>query len=404
MANVIDELVVEFNGDASGLNSAVKEVQKDIHSIKQISAINLFGQVLEGAKGVFDTISASVHQFVNEYADLDNFSKKLNTNVEDLQAWGHAVAKEGGSLQGLMGSLENLSKMSRGMKDPIKILEQLSGRMGGMNYYQASLYAKRFGIDDGTIRLLMKGGKQTKELIRQAKELGVARKKDIESANRLRQVWMDLDRARGDMARSVMSVLLPVFEALAKGLLKISTFINSHKTEILDFFTMLGAVAIGGGLVYLATHLAQVATAMKTVGLATAKAMIPFLAITAIIAGLYLVWNDLMEYFRGGESVIGDLIAWFDDLSEKSMAFKAIIEALKAPFEAIFSAGSWLGEKVAGFFNSDEGNGSNVATNNITVNTNVSGVSNPQQTAVAVNDGAIRSSTLNTKNANVGGV
>lgn len=386
MATVIDTLVTVFTMDKRNFDTGAKDMKNTLQGLKSVAQA-------VGAVALFGYGAGLVKDFVNTNAELARFSDTIKDNIEDVQAWGRVLEKEGGSMQGLQNTLTKLSQMGRGLKEPTKILRAMADRMKGMNYWQAKMYGSKFGIDDATIRVLQKGGKEVDRLLKRAKSLGVYNKQQLEQSKKLKNTWQDLSQSISFLGGQIALTLLPALQWLADGFIQLGSFVNDNAEAVKDFLLFITGASIIKGL--------------HALGIAGLKSVAWVAVWVAGIALAYLVFNDFMEFLRGGESVIGDIVNWFkswddvtgitntalkalgavlvaltlpfstltgligwlvgyglaylvdgfNNLYQKSRLLRGALEVLKAPFQAIYEFGQWIGEmitdlllKIDGFF------------------------------------------------------
>ena len=120
--------------------------------------------------------------------------------MQDVQAWGDAVARQGGSLQGFEGVIGGLTKQLQSipfgggegllatlaqmgisafnaqgkLQNVFDLLPQISEALAGMPKGQAIQFGARLGLDQGTLLLLEKGPAQVNELIKFQKDFSIS--------------------------------------------------------------------------------------------------------------------------------------------------------------------------------------------------------------------------------------
>ena len=295
MATIIDTLVTVFTMDKRGFDDGAKDIKNTLQGLKSIAQS-------VGAIALFGYGSGLIKDFVNANTELARFSDTIHANMEDVQAWGKVLEKEGGSIQSLQGTLTRLSMLSRGMREPTQLLRQMADRMKGMSYWQAKMYGSRFGIDEATIRVLQKGGREVDRLLARAKQLGVYNKAQLEQARKLKNSWIDLGQSVGYFGGQIAMNLLPAIQWMSEAFTTFGIFINEHSDAIKDFLTFITGATIIKGL-----------KALGVAGLTSAA----WLAVWIVGLGLlFLAFNDLMTYLRGGDSVIGRAVESWNKFAE----------------------------------------------------------------------------------------
>ena len=295
MATIIDTLVTVFTMDKRGFDDGAKDIKNTLQGLKSIAQS-------VGAIALFGYGSGLVKDFVNANTELARFSDTIHANIEDVQAWGKVLEKEGGSLQSLQGTLTRLSMLSRGMREPTQLLRQMADRMKGMSYWQAKMYGSRFGIDEATIRVLQKGGREVDRLLARAKQLGVYNKAQLEQARKLKNSWIDLGQSVKYFGGQIAMNLLPAIQWMSEAFTTFGIFINEHSDAIKDFLTFITGATIIKGL-----------RALGIAGLTSAA----WLAVWIVgLGALFLAFNDFMTYLRGGDSVIGRAVKSWKKFAE----------------------------------------------------------------------------------------
>lgn len=309
METIIDTLVTVFTMDKRGFDDGAKDIKNTLQGLKSIAQS-------VGAIALFGYGSGLVKDFVNANTELARFSDTIHANIEDVQAWGKVLEKEGGSLQSLQGTLTRLSMLSRGMREPTQLLRQMADRMKGMSYWQAKMYGSRFGIDEATIRVLQKGGREVDRLLARAKKLGVYNKAQLEQARKLKNSWIDLGQSVGYFGGQIAMNLLPAIQWMSEAFTTFGIFINEHSDAIKDFLTFITGATIIKGL-----------KALGVAGLTSAA----WLAVWVVGLGLlFLAFNDLMTYLRGGDSVIGRAVESWKKFAEANQWVYGVIMLLVA--------------------------------------------------------------------------
>ena len=281
--------------DKQGFDDGAKDMKNTLQGLKSVAQS-------VGAIALFGYGSGLIKDFVNANTELARFSDTIHANVEDVQAWGKVLEKEGGSLQSLQGTLTRLSMLSRGMREPTQLLRQMADRMKGMSYWQAKMYGSRFGIDEATIRVLQKGGREVDRLLARAKQLGVYNKAQLEQARKLKNSWIDLGQSVKYFGGQIAMNLLPAIQWMSEAFTTFGIFINEHSDAIKDFLTFITGATIIKGL-----------RALGIAGLTSAA----WLAVWIVgLGALFLAFNDFMTYLRGGDSVIGRAVKSWKKFAE----------------------------------------------------------------------------------------
>jgi|GEM_PF-3062803 len=314
----------------------------------------IVGKALAVIGGAAFLKNTAAQYFANADA-VGKLSKSLSQNTEDMQAWGQAAAREGGSVEAFYGTLDTFGgkvreaaktgggeaasvlrklgispKENGQVKDTTQLLLEMADAMKGMSQQQAFDYGKQLGIDPGTIMLLQSGRREVESLVKRQKELGVYTKEDAEIAAKANNAFMDMGQAWQGVAAVFMRVAGPALTWLAEKLTTITIWVRKNEPFVLAFFTGLAAV------------IAVVALpAIKAFALAVWAAVAPFLPLIAIVALVAIAIDDLIRYMRGGKSAFSDLWKQFgtgEEIAEKlRKAWEFLQEAGKRLFSYLIS-------------------------------------------------------------------
>jgi hypothetical protein len=240
------------------------------------SGAEFFGLMALGV-GMVEFAKGTLEAEVN----AGRLAKTLDVDVESLEAMEGAAKMVGGSAEGMDQSLKGLNerlqliaihgprsamalKVFAGLgiseaalkgKDAIGVMGQLADKMQGMSEAKAMALGERLGLDEGTIRLLVKGKEGMAQLVEEQKKLGVASAEDAERAERMEQSMNKLKTIGGTLGRELMAFLMPALEAIGAGLLKLAAWAKEHpaaiKAALLGIggaFLALKAQAIAAGI------------------------------------------------------------------------------------------------------------------------------------------------------------
>ena len=227
MASLIDTLVVAFTGDSTALKKSAGDAEKVIQKTKNTAvdaekAINNLGKsLLDTIKSAQRTIAGllsvgaitkSVITQASSTAAIGDFSKAIGANIEEVDAWGKAVAREGGSAEGFQGSIKSLTDSlteltltgsgpaaeafarlgiqavdaGGNIKSAFDLLPEIADSFEDLSEVEALALGQQLGLDQSTILLLQRGRTEIDQQIRKQKELGVTTEEDAERAREFR--------------------------------------------------------------------------------------------------------------------------------------------------------------------------------------------------------------------------
>lgn len=232
MATTLTNFIVGLGMDTSNYKRGEKEVLSGVGSMR--SQILQLGAVAGGAFG-FGALTVG---FANATDSVGKFTQVFGGTVEDIRAFGQALEQEGGSLESLMGQIENLQRMRamtpaqigglfaeagiRGV-DPSVILNAKSATdaylaladvLSGLTDKQRLPVADVFGLDEASIRLLSQGRDEVERLIDRQREIRPLTTEMTEAAAEYNRQWKELKNNIAGVADKVSMTLIPVMSDL----------------------------------------------------------------------------------------------------------------------------------------------------------------------------------------------
>lgn len=292
-------------------------------------------------------------------AELGVTAERLGISVEDLDAWGQATQRAGGSVDGFTQTLDFLN---RGMADIatkgtsrlkpffdelkirvtdapghvrplLAILGDLSDRLSKLGAQQRAGIAEKLGIDQGTLLLLVQGRRGVDELVERQKQLGVATEKDAEIAHKYRQALEDLEQRMRHAGTTIGSELLPKLAEFFKWIGTVSDYLAGHKGLVEGFF-------IGVGGVIATVYFPAVVEAAAATWALLSPLLLVVAPIAAVGAAIALLVDDVQNFLAGNKSVIGELSKTWPAVGE---TVREVVKDLGAAFEWFWSllTGGW---------------------------------------------------------------
>lgn len=319
-----------------------------------------------------------------------NLTRQSDIALSTFQKWGTigkivGVDNAAQQLESLNQKIFNLRLTGEGAKGfqmagimpttADDVLEQLRGRISGMNNTAATYLLQQMGLDPKMITLLRMGRKEWEEYLEVSRKytLNKDQRKEIDRLNR----QLEVARIKmGYLKERLVYALMPAFTRFTK-------FVVSAVEGISRLIRWI--IKSDHPLATLARNLLKVQAALAAIGAVlwaiTAHPIIA--AITAIIGAIMLLADDVNHYLTGGGSVIGVLLKGLQDLDIKGfidfpvpkwleyMIYvidffknnKLMIPFAGSPFGTII-AGSNAANKMAHRYSSISN------TNNVTNNTN----------------------------------
>lgn len=326
---IIDTFYILFKGDASGAKKAADEASKSVKSfLTFVGAATAAYKVLQG-----------ISEAANYSLQLGDSSRALGVNAAELDAWGNAVRRNGGTVEGFQKSLDSLSQhFGTNAQIALRTLPQLADAFQRLGRFRSLQYGKILGLDQSTILLLQQGRREVESIIQRHRELSAVSERDIEVAQKYRTSNIELEMAFRGLNLELGRVLIPLLTKFYTVLVPIVDYVRNHKDLIIGAFIGIGAAAT----VMLAPFLISAA---------------PFLAIAAAITtliGLFaLIYEDIQGFRKGHNSLIGEILkSWptignvvSSVIDDWILRFKSLIDIFKI-FQAVF-------DKTASFFQKD---------------------------------------------------
>jgi len=355
MATILDTLITKlgFETDTKGLDRAESGLS-DLKT-KVIAVAGIVGTVLGGGF------------LVNRVADAADetlkFADSVGVAVEEVDALGFAVQRQGGSIEGLRSSLFNMNtkigEAARGTGEAKTALEAYDIQLektDGTIKTSAELFleinkafkdlskveqfdlANKFGIDQGTIRLLQTAPEEVANLLTQAKSLGVLTRQEAQQAaefnDSLTNMARGLNRIAMESGKALFQPLTDLFNLIAEG----TQYVREHSTFFKILIGTLTAVSTAWGLVK-----------AQAIGAQIAMFAMP-LTIIALITLFALLLEDAYAYFNGQDSLIGDAIKKWPELETTMMivkdAWDAIFRIMSDTFKYWKEEGPGLAETI----------------------------------------------------------
>ncbi|HHE6469924.1 TPA: hypothetical protein ACPFI9_002483 [Providencia rettgeri] len=334
-------------------NSEVKaqsQVQKALDNTeakyqKTGDTVMSFAKKALGAVGLLMGATALVGESVSRSAEiesLDKLGKKINVATEDVDAFAGSMAALGGSRDAAQADLSAMAKSFGFAKNTMGKVLQTADKVQGMKFDKAKATLAGLGVtDDKTVELMMKGRKELERMMGIQKEYSGINKESIEQSIKFNKAMQGFKQSSGLLKNSFLEMVIPI---LTKGLEWVNRFVSfckENKSLIVGFF-----IAIGSAIAVFYVP------AMLSAAAATLAATWPILAIIAVIALLAaafaLVYDDIMNFIDGNDSMIGRIL---DEYPELKAVIIALWEAFKAFFDFVMALSQVVADVAVSAFN-----------------------------------------------------
>lgn len=282
---------------------------------------------------------------------LDNLywaSQRTGATVQGIQSIGYAVSQMGGSVDAARGSLESLSRFVRNnpgaegflnrlgvqtrdasgnMRDMAAIFTGVGQKLSSMPYYKANQYAQMLGIDENTLMAMRRGvGGFSGQYSAMAKAIGFNADEAARSSNKfmtsLREFGAMAGMARDKIGSNLAGGLAGSLDTLRRHILDNFPRIEQTLTKAIKGILALGDI-IGRLFFRLIEGTSDLITWWQSLDKQTRELislfgaltialrilnstfwMSPIGLITALAAGIALLWEDYKTWKEGGQSLI----------------------------------------------------------------------------------------------------
>lgn len=361
-ADTIKDFLVSLGFDidqagASKFETVLKGVTANVMKV---------GAVVEGA-------ALSIVGFTTKIANgLDKIywaSQRTGASVQGIKALGYAASQTGASAESAMSSLEGLAGFMRSnpgaegflnrlgvqtqdasgnMRDMAAIFTGVGQKLSSMPYYRANQYAQMLGIDENTLMAMRRGlGGFSGQYSAMAKVIGFNADEAAKSSNRfmtsLREFGAMAGLARDKIGSNLAGGLAGSLDMLRRHILDNFPRIEQTLTKAIKGILTLGDI-IGRLFFRLIEGTSSLITWWQSLDKQTRELislfgaltialrilnstfwMSPIGLITALAAGIALLWEDYQTWKEGGQS----LIDWEKWKPEVDVALK-MVRDLKA--------------------------------------------------------------------------
>lgn len=369
---LLDALTYIIDADSSKLNKEIDKSEKktDEFGKSMLTAEGRAGLMEQKIKGAFTRIGAAIlatvaaskaletfNNHVQTVEQIRNTSDALGVAIEDVDAFGKAIERMGGDAQGARDSLTDMAEsigealqdvesgraktfkalgislkdVNGNAKNAVQGMVELAGAVEGMGREQAVFRIKELGITDNrSVELLLKGRQEVERMLRVQKEQGVVTKESAERVRVYSEGLAKLKQSAGVATSGIVDWILPAITWFIQKLDSVVSWMNRHDTFVKGFF-------IGLATILTAMFLPAVISATAAVWALIA----PFLAVAAPIAAVValfaLLYDDVMNFLDGNDSLIGQI-------SEK---YPIVGQTVRAMAEMVTAAFRWVVDAIA---------------------------------------------------------
>lgn len=319
----VDRAITEAKNNAGGLNDALKL----IGGAKAINAIKVAGWAVIEAGAALETQQVRLKNLAGEgYGDLKEaidqaiIASQGLSNEADLSVAANQAVKMGASIEFVSGTLADMQKLAAITGD------DLAGMYSGMQkaiatgsteiLQQNAILSKHIsefrnlgaGVDEATKK------KREQFIVDTMMKESIALQSEYNEVLNTTNGELAVTASQwGNVKERLGGVLLKGFKPLLKIANSVLKFLGESERglAVLKIAAIAITPVIGVGLVAALHTAAKAAWAFVT-------PFIPFIVIAAAVgaalAAIALVIEDIVTYFQGGDSVLGDIISWGKEL------------------------------------------------------------------------------------------
>ena len=340
MEQVLKQFTIAFGLNNTELKQGLKDSQNALSSFVD-TARNLLG-----AWASFEFFKTAINNFKDFTSELANAQTLTGESMQNIQALGGALKRFGGDTTSAVNAIKTINQhlhdakfgegalmdvakkyglvVSKGATAEQTILN-LAKQMGRYDRQTRVAIASQLGLDEAMQLAFADGGKELEQLIQKQKRLNIVSPEDSKIAQAFSYALLDLQDIFGALMRDFARVILPAFSKLLGIMTDFIDFLRRHKIFVVAFFA--------GILV----ALTPILLTLGKMAVASTLAFAPFYAIGAVIASVALIFEDLLYYFQGYESVTGKLVKQFPLLGAFIEPLKPIVLGIYEVFKSIYN-------------------------------------------------------------------
>lgn len=358
---ILDVFTILFEADTSKAKGGVDDTRRttdelvesmkdaDKQAGKTSSSMAGFAAKALGALGAVMSVGQAISGAIGRAEDIaaiERTSNALGVAIEDVAAFGGAMERLGGDAQGARDSLTDMAEsIGEALQDvesgraktfgalgvslkgvdgqavgAVEGLMRVADAVQGMSQGEAVFRIKELGITDNrTVEALLKGRKELERLMQIQKQSNPLTKEQVDRAKQLTDTMGGLKGSVAGASSQFFDMMIPALTKVIDWLTVIVDWAGEHKDFVVGFFAAIAGVVAA---VYL--------PAMIKAGIATLAATWPILAIGAAIvvaaAAFALIYDDIMNFIDGNDSMIGNMMEKYPLVKTLVMG---IVEAFK---------------------------------------------------------------------------
>ena len=340
MEQVLKQFTIAFGLNNTALKNGLKDSENVLSNFADTA------KRLLGAWVSYEFFKNAISNFSEYTTQLSNASAITGASIQSINALGGALKRFGGNADSAINAIKSINQhlheakfgggalleiskkyglvISKGATAEQTLLN-LAKQMGRYDRQTRVAIASQLGLDEAMVRAFADGGQELEQLINKQKKLNIIDPRDEKIAQKFTYALLDLKDIFTALMRDFARVILPSFTKLLNLFTNFIEFLRKHKIFVTAFF--------GGILV----ALTPILLTLGKMAVASSLAFAPFYAIGAIIASLALIFEDLLYYFQGYDSVTGNLVKKFPLLGALIEPLRGIVLGIYDTFKSIYT-------------------------------------------------------------------
>ncbi len=383
--SLLESFLILFESDADDATKDIKSLDKALDDTEKTannttdatdsagaSFLDMGKKSLGAVGGVLALVSAvaGLAAKAQQLDQLGKFADRIGGDIQEIDAWGEAVIRAGGTAEGFQQTLESLNEkivdasvrgtneivpffnqlgisivdVNGKAKSTLELLPELATAFEGLDRGQSLGLGKKLGLDVDTIALLQQGGAEVDAMIKRQKSLGVATAESAKLSAEFVDAMADFKQVSSFAAQNLLSTVIPAMTWLVESFTNIAVWMGDNKAIVFGFFIGLAAVAVPALFSLAAAGWAAIAPFLI--------AAAPFIAIglAAATAGvaIALVVEDIIAFANGQDSLLGAMIEKWDIFGGVvGDIIDGISDGISGLFEVIGRFGAFIVDKLS---------------------------------------------------------
>lgn len=342
----LDSFLISILFDNAKAIESAKKIENTVNSLKD-KILGAFAAILS-----VDFLKNAVESSVQLTTKLDNLSYATNISKENLNAWGEAAKRSGGTVEGFYTSVSSLSDKIREMqtnfgssgqlvfarlginikdstghiKNAVQILGEVGDKFKNLPKVWQQNLGQQLGLDQATIRLISDGNAEAQKLVVNMAKLGQINQLNSERNIKFRNSLYDISLVFESIKLKIADGLIPVLQRFSELLLKGLTFLQEH-SKVVRAVVLALSVMLSGALLS-----AIISVTGAIIAFGRALLINPVFLLTTALVALGLIIQDFIVYLNGGKAAFSD---FYDMLSNENIIKQ--LEKLGNKIKNIFS-------------------------------------------------------------------